>query len=83
MSDDPALNAAVRLVGPERGRAMLGCDWGTKLGVLEDFQVCPRQARARFVLHSADGERDIKVCAEHAAVVERMTDPHEGCSSDG
>lgn len=73
--DNPALDAAVKLLGSERGRELIGCDWGTKVSLPWDREVCARQARRRMVLHRPGGEFHLKVCDEHAAIIDEQTDP--------
>lgn len=73
-----ALSAAVRLFGLERGHALLGCGWGTVIALPDDREICIRQARQIVVLYGPGGAVcDVKLCLEHAAMVERETDPHD------
>lgn len=77
MGSNQALNAAVLLFGPERGHALLGCEWGTAIALPDDQDVCIRQARRIVVIHgTGNAVRDMKLCLEHAATVERETEPH-------
>lgn len=71
------LDAAVLLLGPDRGHALLGCDWGTYIALPSDLEVCVRQATQRMVIHEGATEHPVKLCAAHAALVESRTDPHE------
>jgi hypothetical protein len=71
------LSAAALLFGAERGHALLGCDWGTKVALPDDREVCTRQAARRLMLHGfPDGPRQFKACDHHAEILERETDPH-------
>lgn len=84
MTANPALDAAVLLLGAERGHALIGCDWGTKVGLPDDREVCISQARSQVVLHDLDGKAyTLKVCDEHAATLMRATNPHNADSSAG
>jgi hypothetical protein len=62
---DAALNAAVRLLGHERGHALLGCDWGTLVAAPDDREVCVRQARQIVALYNGDDRTDVRVCLVH------------------
>lgn len=84
MRDHSALNAAVLLLGADQGHALIGCDWGRKVSLPDDREVCTSQARRRLILHGPAGEEyDLKACDQHADVLERETDPHEAEASRG
>lgn len=78
-----ALNAAVRLLGPSRAHAMLGCDWGSAVSTDDDPEVCTDQAHQIVILHSPDCARQVKVCASHLSRVKALTDPHRENSAPG
>lgn len=68
MPDQRALAAAMRLIS---------CDWGTKVKLPDDREVCTREARRYMAIHGhADEVHVLQVCDEHAAIIERETDPH-------
>lgn len=71
------LNAAVLLLGPDRGHSLLGCDWGTRVATADDRDICIQQARQIFVLHNGDESVDVKVCNRHRARLYAETDPHQ------
>lgn len=77
MTDNEALNAAVQLLGPERGHHLLGCDWGTTVATADDREVCIQQARQIFALHRGNEVLDVKVCNVHRARLYAETDPHQ------
>lgn len=74
---DRALNAAVRLMGPDRGHQLLGCDWGTHIATADDLAICTRQARQIVAIHDSDDVIDVKLCWPHRARVFAETTPHE------
>lgn len=57
---------------------LLGCDWGTKVLLPGVRRPCPQRARQRYTIFGPGDEiHDLKLCDEHAAVVEAETDPWE------
>lgn len=55
---------------------LIGCDWGTRVRLPHDREVCTRQARQRIAVHGQGVTHFLKVCDEHATTLERETDPH-------
>lgn len=75
-TDDSSLHAAVMLLGTMQGRALLGCDWGTRIGLPDDRAVCPHQAVQIIILYDNGRPYDVKVCQAHADEVLAHTAPH-------
>ena len=69
MTDDSPSVSAVTLAEPDRGHALLGCDWGTLVHTVEDPVVCDRPAVQRVVLHTTNGNLMIKLCDGHTVEV--------------
>lgn len=69
--------AAALLLGAGPFHALIGCDWGTKVALPDDQEVCTARAQRRLIIHGRNGETyDLQVCDPHAAVIEQQTDPH-------
>lgn len=75
---DGELAAAVLLLGSERGRQLLGCDWGTAVSTRDDPYMCVRRARQIVVLHGGGEPFDVKVCWVHRARLYAETNPRGG-----
>lgn len=79
---DTALNAAVKLLGGQRGHRLLGCDWGIRVSTPNDDATCNRQARQVVALHDGGGVWDVKVCEAHRDRLLAETNPHRATASE-
>lgn len=77
-----ALRAAILLFGEERGRALLGCDWGGPIAAPDDMTRCTGEAVKLVTLYS-DGTPvvDVKLCGPHKDRIYAETQPRAGMPS--
>lgn len=75
--DDAELHAAEALLGTAAGRALLGCNWGTKVAHPSSPGECHRQAVQMVMLYDEGARHPVKLCQSHADLVVALTTPHE------
>lgn len=61
----------------QRIQQLLGCAYGLTVSLHEDDPPCPKKAVQIVVLHDGDGQHEVRLCAEHLAVIEMHTKPRE------
>lgn len=68
--------AAVLLYGPDRGRELLGCDWGPEVCVTgENPAMCIREAVRVVSITDPTGQRVVvKLCPEHIRIIDSLSE---------
>jgi hypothetical protein len=63
----------------EMSHALIGCDWGRAIMLPDNRHPCAKRATRRIALYQ-DGQIHavVKVCDEHAELVDEQTNPREG-----
>lgn len=68
--------AMAAILSTGAGKALLGCEWGTKLAMPDDLAVCDAQATKRIVLYDEGREAILQFCPKHASRVVEETTQH-------